>query len=820
MITTRNMGKCSLFVIALVLLNLCSFAQSGQIVHEEDDCIWVEETVNGHKCAFKKNGETIIPLTQKYDEIKYIVGWWYFVKRDGFVGIWNGEDGLEVISPNEHYEKIEVLRYEFAIWRGSPDCFRVSKNGNVGVVDKSGTTVIPLNMRCQNIVSCGIGSSAPFIVERDGCMGVYSSEGKELISLNRKYSSVKKEEYGCYLVTKECDTGFCNMNGVEIIPPDGSYSRVKLTKYWHNFIISGVRNNVFYSFSEAGDTIISVNLAKSSVNPSECGYLVNTDNISAFYDKTGQPVIPYERGYSEINIITSIRHITWGMWLEIDCFIVQKNGRYGVCDAQGNEIITPNRNYTKIVFSDTIPKRFNVWKEQIQGICDIRGKEVIPTSRKFSSVKLVENLNRRYFITRKDGCQGIYDSKWRELISTNSGYSKAYFDSDNIYVFKSDNIGLCDSVGYPIIPVERGYSAINPAVYGTQHFFYVTKDGLTGICDIKGKEVLVPKYKRLSVFSQGFKNWDDDAKEWQEIGLTIEGDEFVYYDPKSIEKYDKCFKEGNKYFSEKKYNKAASSFKKALKYKESYYAYYNVGVSYYNDGKYSKSITYFNKCLNNKAPDDVYDDALQLKRNAKKIIERKKERRQEILAAVLLGTATAMMQVSAPTPMVSTTPYNMSQVQNQIMQQTLRQTNYDMMLQQQWQQNMEKYASQSFENFKRQQELQNKAEYDAFSRVSKKADGSDYSYDEWMQMKINSYYQAQSESEQTTTENGTNPIQPHQVTKSCPLCHGSGKCPTCNGTHRMNYEFGSGTLECPNCEHDGKCRSCGGTGVSTSTKYY
>jgi len=65
-----------------------------------------------------------------------------------------------------------------------------------------------------------------------------------------------------------------------------------------------------------------------------------------------------------------------------------------------------------------------------------------------------------------------------------------------------------------------------------------------------------------------------------------------------------------------------------------------------------------------------------------------------------------------------------------------------------------------------------------------------------------------------------NPVQPHQVTKDCPLCHGSGKCSTCNGTHRIDYQFGAGTLECPNCKPDGHCTYCGGTGKVTSTKYY
>lgn len=73
---------------------------------------------------------------------------------------------------------------------------------------------------------------------------------------------------------------------------------------------------------------------------------------------------------------------------------------------------------------------------------------------------------------------------------------------------------------------------------------------------------------------------------------------------------------------------------------------------------------------------------------------------------------------------------------------------------------------------------------------------------------------------QVGNSSSSNPVQPHHETKSCPLCNGSGKCSSCNGTHRINYQFGSGTLECPNCKPNGACSSCGGSGEKASTKYY
>lgn len=46
----------------------------------------------------------------------------------------------------------------------------------------------------------------------------------------------------------------------------------------------------------------------------------------------------------------------------------------------------------------------------------------------------------------------------------------------------------------------------------------------------------------------------------------------------------------------------------------------------------------------------------------------------------------------------------------------------------------------------------------------------------------------------------------------CHLCHGSGKCNTCNGTHRYLNGLTGKYVTCPNCKPDGKCSACGGTG--------
>lgn len=65
------------------------------------------------------------------------------------------------------------------------------------------------------------------------------------------------------------------------------------------------------------------------------------------------------------------------------------------------------------------------------------------------------------------------------------------------------------------------------------------------------------------------------------------------------------------------------------------------------------------------------------------------------------------------------------------------------------------------------------------------------------------------------------PKKAHATYKTCPLCHGSGKCNTCNGTHRSLNGFTGKYIECPNCKPDGKCSYCNGTGkVLGPTEWY
>lgn len=54
---------------------------------------------------------------------------------------------------------------------------------------------------------------------------------------------------------------------------------------------------------------------------------------------------------------------------------------------------------------------------------------------------------------------------------------------------------------------------------------------------------------------------------------------------------------------------------------------------------------------------------------------------------------------------------------------------------------------------------------------------------------------------------------------TCPLCHGDGKCSTCNGKH-WYYGIAGAKITCPNCKPNGACSKCGGSGKITVTEWY
>lgn len=225
--------------------------------------------------------------------------------------------------------------------------------------------------------------------------------------------------------------------------------------------------------------------------------------------------------------------------------------------------------------------------------------------------------------------------------------------------------------------------------------------------------------------------------------------------------YSDYFDQADNYFEKKRWRKAEKTYKKAAECKETFAVNYNVGVSAYNRGRYNEAIKYFNKSLRyNHSQEDNKDTHNMIEKCNKQL-----KRRQEIIAAsvgaALIGTSAAIMGASGAVGV----PNNDPQYQAWM--------NYR-------NSGLPGASTISFEDFKR-----------ANARAA--ANG----------------YQIGNSSSATSSSNNSSSVT---KTKTCPLCHGSGKCDTCNGTHRFLNGLTGKYVECPNCKPDGKCSYCNGTG--------
>lgn len=98
--------------------------------------------------------------------------------------------------------------------------------------------------------------------------------------------------------------------------------------------------------------------------------------------------------------------------------------------------------------------------------------------------------------------------------------------------------------------------------------------------------------------------------------------------------------------------------------------------------------------------------------------------------------------------------------------------------------------------------------------------GGKITYEEWLSIKAQAAQDnSNKSSSQTMNNSNNNKHGSYTKDETCHLCHGDGKCSTCNGKH-WYYGIGGSKITCPNCKPDGRCWKCKGTGKIAKTVHY
>ena len=195
-----------------------------------------------------------------------------------------------------------------------------------------------------------------------------------------------------------------------------------------------------------------------------------------YYDKT---LIPLSRGYDRIYFRAEDGHVGY--------FKVEKNGKSGVCDITGKEIVSPS--YESVIY---VSDGFNYknssgnfvpvgWYLDSQGIAT-------------REAPINKNLQ-----TEKDGYQ------WYE-------------------VRQGEKYGAEDYQNRTLIPLSREYTSVfyRPEE-GHKGYFSVKKSNKYGACDLTGKEIAQPIYDFIVYTSGGFE-YQNSEGQWTALGWMLDSE--------------------------------------------------------------------------------------------------------------------------------------------------------------------------------------------------------------------------------------------------------------------------------------------------------
>lgn len=399
-----------------------------KIANEGSKLIWSGNTVYLKNKENGKYGIYDLGKEKQVLEPKYgysdlvIIGDLCKVQENRKFSIYNLKNEQQMPLPS-NYDKIWVR--EVRIDGEGTQEFRciVKKDGMEGVLDINGKIIIAPNVY-DLVQTCNIKDDHFFIVRKDGKEGVCDKNGREIMAPNC-FDDVnvegKRDDF-YYIVKRDDKRGVYDMYGIEIIEP----------KYESIFM----------------DT-----------EGEYCYFHVKSNDKSGICDIHGREIIApkYDLAYMKK---TDSGHYYYRV-------IVKRNesNKEGVYNLGGQEIIAPDK-YNDVSLSATKDGRYyyHVEYDGKQGVCDKNGQELIAPIYDKAGLRQIDD-QRCYFAVERDGKKGIFDMNGKTIIELKKCES-LFFDNyvHNVFVYKdasgnyvSTGISL-DMNGDPYINAYYGYN--------------------------------------------------------------------------------------------------------------------------------------------------------------------------------------------------------------------------------------------------------------------------------------------------------------------------------------------------------------------------
>ncbi len=350
----------------------------------------------------------------------------------------------------------------------------VKKDGEWGVIDKSGNVVVPIKLQ---LVEDGVGppdfkdfqDGFAWFSRKDGKYGFVGNNGTIVVPMyddffvsQEGFAGVKKDgkwgfvdKSGKIVVPIQYDDAFCNDVGITWVKKDGKWGVIN----------KGGKIVVPIQYDQHRLIINTLNEGFECVEKDGKWGVINTD---------GEIVIPIQ-----FDFVDNFQEGLWSVW---------KGGKYGVVDRSGKVMVPIQYDYVQ----DFHEGFAGVKKDGKWGFVDKSGKVVVPIQYDY-----VCNFYEGLAEVKKDGKRGLVDKSGRIVVPIQYDYIYGFHEG-LAKAEKNGKWGLINKEGKIVVPIQ--YDDVGDFHEGLAT---VRKEGKCGVIDKNGKIVVPIQYGDVGDFHEG-----------------------------------------------------------------------------------------------------------------------------------------------------------------------------------------------------------------------------------------------------------------------------------------------------------------------------
>ena len=254
------------------------------------------------------------------------------------------------------------------------------------------------------------------------------------------------------------------------------------------------QNNKWGVIDSSGNTVIDPSYAEMIVIPNSkndiflCTYDVNYETgeykTKALNSKNEEIFTQYEQ-------IEGIQNNDGSnnLWYEENSLKVKQNGKYGVINFTGKEIIPCQ--YDEITALTGIKNALKVKKDGKYGIIDNSGKEILPTQ--YAGIENLGKDNKEGFIVQTDdGKYGIVDYSNNQVLEAKYDAIKKIYGNDLYVVEQAGKQILVKKDGAEVL--TEGFDQIKAILKSSENGIIFVKDSKYGVMKTTGEVTIEANY--------------------------------------------------------------------------------------------------------------------------------------------------------------------------------------------------------------------------------------------------------------------------------------------------------------------------------------